>query len=229
MNPQALSGELSLKLSRYTAVAGAGLAAAAAHAGIVVWTPVSGNEAQPAGTDDSARLFFRFQDGEIDTAGNKEPDFSLGASNFAYNNVLSVAGTKSNHEMLIAGNSYPARLVHNDKIDNTQTFGTASLLTQEGSDGNWNAGGQGFLGMIFEISGTTHYGWAEITLGNVTDAEGLPYVTLNRFGYNDVAGEGILAGQTAVPEPAAMVPMALLALGAAGFARYRQRQAVARN
>ena len=48
-----------------------------------------------------------------------------------------------------------------------------------------------FLGLRFEIAGSTHYGWARLSIpGNGTS------FTLKDYGYNSVPGAGIYAGET---------------------------------
>ncbi len=88
--------------------------------------------------------------------------------------------------------------------------------------GTMNATGAGFLGVRFNISGNTHYGWIRVGISN--DAGGIPVaLTVYDWAYNDVAGEGITAGQT-IPEPSPAAGLALLAAGAAGVATWRRRK-----
>jgi hypothetical protein len=77
------------------------------------------------------------------------------------------------------------------------------------------ASGNGYLGIEFDISGGTHYGWIEVSLS--TDPE--QAIELVKWGYNDEAGESIEAGQ--IPEP---TTMALLACGAAGLMAKRRKK-----
>ncbi|MBS0632363.1 MAG: PEP-CTERM sorting domain-containing protein, partial [Verrucomicrobia bacterium] len=81
-----------------------------------------------------------------------------------------------------------------------------------------------FLAADFNGSDAVYnYGW--IKLQTNVDASQL---TVLAFGYNDVDGGAISAGQgpTPVPEPATSA--ALLALGAAGLVAYRQRKQLRR-
>ena len=95
--------------------------------------------------------------------------------------------------------------------------------------GNWQNGnvgaGRGFLGLKFLIAGQTHYGWADITVGNGYA------ITLHGFAYEACADQSIDSGATTggatcdtgqTPEPHSA---ALLALGAVGVLAYRRRKA----
>lgn len=91
-----------------------------------------------------------------------------------------------------------------------------------------NASG-GYVGLKFFSSrdNAFHYGWLEVNT-NVDASQ----ITVVGFGYNLTPGASILTGQgteyssTPVPEPATSA--ALLALGAAGLAAYRQRKKLSR-
>jgi hypothetical protein len=72
-----------------------------------------------------------------------------------------------------------------------------------------------FLGLEFQINGSTHFGWAEF---NVSFLQ----ATLGGYAYDTVAGQGLLAGQTSVPEPGTL---GLLALGSLGLGFWRRRKA----
>jgi len=85
------------------------------------------------------------------------------------------------------------------------------------------------------IDGSIYFGWIDYTLqvGSPAADEGQtlldPFVfTVNAWAYNDVAGEGILAGQN-VAAGSSAVPglsgLAALAIGAAGVRSRRQRVA----
>ncbi len=55
-------------------------------------------------------------------------------------------------------------------------------------------GGIEYLGLEFDISGDTHYGWVE-----VESSEFFQFVRVHRWAYESEPGVGILAGQ--IPEP----------------------------
>jgi len=68
----------------------------------------------------------------------------------------------------------------------------------------------------------TQFGWVNLTW--TLNADSFATLTLNEWAYT-TEGESIAVNQTAVPEPNAAAPLALLALGAAGFRRYRRQAA----
>ncbi len=74
-------------------------------------------------------------------------------------------------------------------------------------------GGTNLVGFRFTIGGSTHFGFANITLDDVLDT-----LTVNSWQYESVAGQAI---QAVTPAPASL---ALLASGAAGLAALRRRR-----
>jgi len=112
-----------------------------------------------------------------------------------------------------ADGSPPARLIQGDEgaqIGPSQTFyggtGTvASLVDQRANggqcvaSGNWIrkgccnncVGRSGYLGLMLQINGETHYGWALLSV-NLAG----PVVTLNGYAYETTANMPIYAGQT---------------------------------
>ena len=75
----------------------------------------------------------------------------------------------------------------------------------------------GYLGVQFNISSDVHFGWIHYTMTDPNNA----WIRINSLAYNEVAGEGIMMGQTVIPEPGAI---ALLATGAAGLLAWRNRR-----
>ena len=75
------------------------------------------------------------------------------------------------------------------------------------SFGSWAGIERGYMGLEFEISGHTHYGWAQIT--SVYDS---PTVIIHDWAYETQPGVGIAAG--AIPEPSST---ALFCLGGLGL------------
>ena len=140
----------------------------------------------------------------------------------------SAALTNQTISAYFAGSSYTTSgvlaLNLNDNI-NAQT-----LWGQFTSSSNWNlasydisssSGGGNFLGttgkyigMKFDSSGNTLYGWIQVDVNS--DAS---RVTITGYGYNDTPDGQINAGQ--IPEP---VGLGLLACGAAGLLALRNKQ-----
>ena len=91
-----------------------------------------------------------------------------------------------------------------------------------GTGGYWANVTNRYLGLEFEINGQEHYGWARLSVTNGPDIS--IDTVLTGYAYNTVAGQQILAGQGAVPEPGTL---GLLALGSLGLGFWRRRKAVA--
>ena len=89
--------------------------------------------------------------------------------------------------------------------------------------GNLEFGTGEIVGFSYSSSGDTYYGWVAYDLSM---SEGRYSFTVNGWAYNDVAGEGIIAGQNQAAGSSA-VPglggLAALAIGAAGVRSRRQR------
>jgi len=90
----------------------------------------------------------------------------------------------------------------------------------------WGDGTNAYLGLEFDISGSTHFGWAHVQTSypaDVLDAS----ATLFSYAYCDQPNQGLLAGQTdgacstGVPLPSAL---ALLAVGAGAVLALRRRE-----
>jgi hypothetical protein len=121
-------------------------------------------------------------------------------------------------EITASGNgtegSPPARLAEGDSIGPSQTFsgsgGTMAYFGQacnshQHSGGIWYHA-SGYLGLMFQVSGETYYGWAELAVGSDT-------ATLTGYAYEDTPGTSINAGQvppdfniTASPTSATLSP-----------------------
>jgi hypothetical protein len=90
---------------------------------------------------------------------------------------------------------------------------------QSGYPWNTNANGTtGYVGVRLNNNGTTagtYYGWLRMTYDDASNS-----LTLHDFAYETTANLAILAGATAVPEPAATGILA--ALGAGGLATWRR-------
>jgi len=100
----------------------------------------------------------------------------------------------------------PADLKEGDEIGPDQAFGVGQralvYANQEcgpyQTGGRWNPNGNnGYLGLMFQINGETHYGWAELHI-TYTRGKGWIdfYATLTGYAYETIPGMPINAGQT---------------------------------
>jgi hypothetical protein len=89
-----------------------------------------------------------------------------------------------------------------------------------GSNNDWRNGNPttGFVGLRIDAgSGNYNYGWAQYVYNDVSNS-----LTLLDFAFESSVNTAIVAGATAVPEPANTAM--LLAAGAAGVAAFRRRR-----
>jgi len=128
------------------------------------------------------------------------------------------------------------RRIVDDSTTSTQIGGpsllpTASVMYSRLSasiDGDFQDGqfGSNYIGFRFDISGATHYGWAELFVDDGTGTGSRGDITIAEWAYEDTADCGLDVGQTSgdncttpsVPNPGTL---ALLAAGAAGLRRWR--------
>jgi hypothetical protein len=97
------------------------------------------------------------------------------------------------------------------KSQNFQSYGVMAFIA--GFDNSeFKEPGLGYVGFKFDKDGGTHYGWISVNMAGVSGNA----FTILGVAYNDVAGEGILAG---VPEPGSL---GLLATGAVGMLLWRR-------
>jgi hypothetical protein len=79
--------------------------------------------------------------------------------------------------------------------------------------------GANTIGFSFDANGETHYGWANLHIGNGPD----PVVRITNWSYEDEPDTPIHG--SSVPAPPAAVPaLTLLAFGAAGMRKLRNRK-----
>ena len=206
-------------------------ASTVAH-GLLVQSPTVGSGLTPPGTPGS-QLWDVDNDGTFDF--ELRHGSTLGTSHFAIFNILSGAGFVQNP---LNSTSYgiqklPGGYVLSAGITN-YAFGTtpkaSNIVTDNGSlslwvgQSGWEIGDTGYFGFRFTNAGGVHYGWGELTFTGSPSGAGF---TLNEAWYNDVVGESIIVGATAVPEPETVaLGLGALALGAAGLRRWRKSKAV---
>ena len=224
-----LKKELGKKLLGYSAAAGAVLTIGAGAAeAVAVKTTLGTPETVVTGG---------FLDIDIDGGGTDDFDFFLG-SNPNEKNAGVWAGTyfSTNFNNSVLANLYAEAV----------SFGSSAPISSalSGVTGNHFAllgklfypeygtysygnfvGSSGFLGVSFDIGGSTHYGWVDLALNsNATE------LTINGWGYETVAGVGIQAGageeSNPVPEPATLVTLAMGVAGIYAWRRNRKRKGV---
>ena len=102
----------------------------------------------------------------------------------------------------------------------------ASSHDPGGSGGAWKNGGNGFLGLEFQIGGQVHYGWAEVFVAGPPPTY---YGQVTGYAYNTVPNQPIRAGQKSNTDVIGGIPpqpatLGLLALGAPGLDIWRKRE-----
>lgn len=213
--------------------------ALAAGAGAMVVAP----QAQAGIVYTSTDIYFTSGQLSIDLNGDGVNDFRLtnGAQFTYYHGIvagLSVAGSARGNGIAV-GPAGAIALNSGAVIGHNAKFASHGVMasfceTYYGcftNHGKWKHATDKFLGLVFDINGQPHYGWAELTVdaifGKQIDA------TLLGFAYETVPNKAITAGQTSgdlepatTPEPGTL---GLLALGAAGLALWRRKREVAHD
>ncbi len=229
-----LKKELGKKLLGYSAAAGAVLTIGAGVAEAVAIKTTPGTPVTVGGGG-SFNIDF---DGDT----NDDISFSVFASTFTFftnytgvSNSANVNGIGSNK--IMATGSAALSLSFSDPINSVLlgSYGAPSaslgrfLYSHIGTNfyGNF-LGNRGFLGVGFDISSSTHYGWVDLMLS--TDAS---EITIYAWGYETDPGTGIPAGVGSegsggepVPEPATLATLAMGAAGLYALRRNRKRKGV---
>lgn len=149
---------------------------------------------------------------ELDLNNDGTPEFLIEKTTDGGIDIVQAIGL-SNQDSLIgyyagfpAITGYPSALSSNEIIDGTSTFvdegvmgGDHELIME---DADWPDGFNRYLGLKFNISGETHYGWAKIKIS--TD-----YVafTITEYAYNATAGAAINSGVVSVEESLSLTEM----------------------
>jgi len=138
---------------------------------------------------------------------------------------LTAVGAPGN-SVVIGSHSSAAALVKGASIPGANRFARSGLMafqctgfTSCGTGatitlGPWANVSNRYLGLKFQISGTTHYGWARLTV-KVSKSQFEVTATLTGYAYQTVANKSIVAGKTNGPDATALQPttLGLLALG----------------
>lgn len=118
--------------------------------------------------------------------------------------VLSALGSRGNRvegQQGFLGIPYAFALKAGSVIGPKQLFSgmlMASSDSGQGTIGRWLNVSNGYLGLKFAINGTTHYGWARLTvkvLGGATIQ-----AILTGYAYETIANKAIIAGRTHGPD-----------------------------
>jgi hypothetical protein len=110
----------------------------------------------------------------------------------------------------------------------TEISATSKYLANTSlSEGQWNGGGTGYVGLVLNNGTNKHYGWAALAY---TENNAATALTVSGFAFEETPGAPILAGATApIPEPgtwAAGAGLFALAVGA-HLRRRRAKKAAA--
>lgn len=195
----------SKRLLNYSLVAGAATVAGAAN-GQIVYTDIAD---ATIGVGNSYNL-------DLDNDGNADFIITTSArsgsmSGIPYSGVGVLINTVgSNGVVSHPGTTIPANyadaMALNDLIDNAATFNTAPTSSSFGGMalgvnavvfgnpvpfGDWLGQSNKYLGLVFDISGSNHYGWARLDVA----ADGTTF-TIKDYAYDGTAGTGIPAGAT---------------------------------
>jgi hypothetical protein len=158
----------------------------------------------------------------IDLNGDAITDFTLAVSSFQDIPAIALSGPGTSQ---VIGDKFavnkPFALAKWDPVGPAGPYvGLSAFLAPL----DWNDGTNAYLGLKFDIEGSTHFGWAHVQT-NFSDAAGVS-ATLFAYAYCDQPDTGLGAGHegacaSAVPLPSAL---ALLAVGAGAVLALRRRE-----
>lgn len=223
------AADFEKKLAQYALMGGAMLGASTAHASIITTTydetVLDNGTPIQVSMDNSATVDFTLSA----TSGNPEL--------FVYFVGATVSGPSTTQfaaSPTHTTRAWPYALGGNTTIPGTMNFAGASSASSaklsqyfkvgpdRGNAGYWPNNTPEFLGLSFQRSGLTYYGWAEISVDVTTQNA---TATLYEVAYNNVAGQPITTPALAsIPEPSSL---ALFALGAIGIAALKKRRKAA--
>lgn len=153
-----------------------------------------------------------------------------GSTQFAGAKIRGSSGSNAIFQAVSAGATIDENLgsnksskAVNPKAANLRNFQSSSVVSSISFGGLGTGNEQLVAFVLIGESETNYYGWINYTL---SFSEGSYGFTINSWAYNDVSGQGIIAGQNTAAGSSA-VPglggLAALAIGAAGLRSRRQR------
>ena len=156
---------------------------------------------------------------DLDNGGTVDFDLRTGIQDKSDFSRITVVGdgTGVAESLTVPGSA--ERFLNGETIGSAATFASTTTLYSETNPTtfDWQPNSRGYLGLRIQLNGSTHYGWADVSV-NKTGPDAYTN-TLFAYAYNDVPDQAIVAG--AIPEPSAA---ALLVAGAAGAATLRRRR-----
>ena len=207
------------RLKNYMFTAGGTAALAAAGAASAEIQTSSGSTPIPSGNYGPSSIVNLFT---IEGVGINAIHQVAGNSSTGGINAALSAGTGAGPiwNIVSSGVSIDTGFTGSNYMYNLVTFKSGQVTN---SSGSFALGTGNIVGFSIIDAGDTYYGWLEYDLALSSTVLNF---TVNRWAYNDVANEGIIAGQnlaagsTAVP---GLGGLAALAIGAAGVRSRRQR------
>lgn len=175
-------GDLSKKLLKYGALSAAVMGLADAN-GQIEYTDVD-----PDVVLSSGELF------AIDINGDSIDDYEIENTTGANTVIRPTAG--NGFVGFAPSYAYPSNLAADVMVDENSPIvidrGGTFYFNNCSFASDWCGGVvDGYAGLVFQIAGQTHYGWARLDI-----EAGRTTMTLKDFAYNATPGEAILTGQT---------------------------------
>lgn len=195
MNQKLPSKELLNRLKRYSLAAGAVAMVADQADANIIYTDVNPDFAGASGS----QYFLDLNNDNID-------DFRIyhdGGSNLfieplaSSNDVLGTGGANYAYPYAMSANSMISASATGTWFNNGYSSGFQSLNYGSCSFGNWCTVADKYVGLRFEVGGNIHYGWARLDV----NGNGSSWIVKD-YAYDDVAGQGILAGASSSPSNA---------------------------
>jgi hypothetical protein len=156
-------------------------------------------------------------------------ELEVDANDLGSNSILNfVDGPGSQVATIGAGSTDALRLDVGDSVGPTLNFANAAISFEGASEnatfglvsGEWGGGAVGYVGLQFDIAGSTHYGFVRVSWFPDNDrTTSDSFAVIDQIGYNIVPGEPAVIPEF-IPEPSSML---LLVLGGLPLAFSRRR------